>query len=471
MKAAESLPATDARVSTILWWGVLLLIALTPLPFGSNRPWAWSAMALWAFSLLIGWTITLAFERTRLVWRIAFFPLLLSMGFVIIWIGLTVLPDFGPVHPIWQIAAEQLGHRVHGRITISVDATLIALMRLLAYLSIFWLSLQFCREPRRAEQLLILISWTGLLYALYGLINYFIGNAYLLWFERWASLQDVTATFVNRNHYATYAALGMLSSAVLAIRAFRSAWRLSDRSQPTFARTIECLAGRPLLYYVIMLVIGMAWLQTHSRMGAAAGAVGMFAMLALMRATGMVRSHLALWVLAFLLGFFLLQVSGDITIARLGQTGEIDRLPIFAIVSDQIRGAPLTGSGYGSFAQAFAVYRDLRLPSAAAFTEAHNSYLELAAEIGLPAAGAMVLTLVYCTLLCLIAAFRRQKERSFPIFAVAASLVVGVHALMDFSLQIPAIAILYAAILGMGVAQSWSGEARAGAQSPSSETG
>ena len=41
-------------------------------------------------------------------------------------------------------------------------------------------------------------------------------------------------------------------------------------------------------------------------------------------------------------------------------------------------------------------------------------------------------------------------------FRVAASVLVGVHAMVDFSLQLPAVALLYALIMGVACAQSWS---------------
>jgi hypothetical protein len=44
----------------------------------------------------------------------------------------------------------------------------------------------------------------------------------------------------------------------------------------------------------------------------------------------------------------------------------------------------------------------------------------------------------------------------FPATGVAASVLVGVHATMDFSLQLPAVAMLYAAIMGVACAQSYS---------------
>jgi hypothetical protein len=48
----------------------------------------------------------------------------------------------------------------------------------------------------------------------------------------------------------------------------------------------------------------------------------------------------------------------------------------------------------------------------------------------------------------------RQRDAIFPCIGIAASILVGFHALIDFSLQIPAVAITYVFLLGVGVAQS-----------------
>ncbi len=41
-----------------IFYLLLALIAWVPLPFGSNRPWAWSIMEIWIFLLSIVWLIT-----------------------------------------------------------------------------------------------------------------------------------------------------------------------------------------------------------------------------------------------------------------------------------------------------------------------------------------------------------------------------------------------------------------------------
>ncbi|ATE66189.1 O-antigen ligase family protein [Rhizorhabdus dicambivorans] len=440
-----------------VWIGLLLMLAVLPVPFGSNRPLAWSVMALCTSLLLAGWTVSLGCGYRRLVWRPALAVPLLCAVAVIGWVLLSTVPSAGFAHPVWAMTSEAFGRAVTDRMALSAEAALVGLMRLLAYMSIFWLSLQYCRDRGRADMMLKWVSWCGLLLAAYGLINYFAGNAYSLWYARWIGQADVTSTFVNRNHYATYAGLGLLCAAALGIAAFRSAWQVSDRSQRPFPRTLECLIGRPLVYFVITLIIAMAWLQSHSRMGVAAVLVGVVVMIALMMGVKIIRRQRFAWAVAVLMLLFLFQVSGGVTLERLGATtGEAERGPLYSIVIDQILDAPYAGSGYGSFAQSFLIYRDLRLPGTTMFYQAHNSYLELAAELGVPMTLLLLLAIGWCAGLCLSGAFRRARSQIYPIVAVAATVVVGVHALVDFSAQIPAVAALYAALLGMGVAQSWS---------------
>jgi hypothetical protein len=51
---------------------------------------------------------------------------------------------------------------------------------------------------------------------------------------------------------------------------------------------------------------------------------------------------------------------------------------------------------------------------------------------------------------------QRRQTSMVPIVATAVSVLLGVHACVDFSLQTQSITLLWAAILGAGVAQSWS---------------
>ena len=46
----------------------------------------------------------------------------------------------------------------------------------------------------------------------------------------------------------------------------------------------------------------------------------------------------------------------------------------------------------------------------------------------------------------------RRRDLVFPLVAASGTVLVATHALVDFSLQIPAMAVTYAAVLGIGVA-------------------
>ncbi len=87
---------------------------------------------------------------------------------------------------------------------------------------------------------------------------------------------------------------------------------------------------------------------------------------------------------------------------------------------------------------------------------AHNDYLELAAGWGLPAAILWWSAMIWLVVLCARGVFQRRRNRTYPMLAVGASVLVGVHSIFDFSLQMPAIALTYVAILGLGVAQAFS---------------
>jgi hypothetical protein len=48
----------------------------------------------------------------------------------------------------------------------------------------------------------------------------------------------------------------------------------------------------------------------------------------------------------------------------------------------------------------------------------------------------------------------RRRDSHFPLIALSATVLVGLHGFVDFSLQIQGVAISYIALMGMGVAQS-----------------
>ena len=134
-----------------------------------------------------------------------------------------------------------------------------------------------------------------------------------------------------------------------------------------------------------------------------------------------------------------------------GQThGE--RVAVYANINKAIGDNPVLGFGYGTFADSFRLYDQNEGP--VHYDRAHNTWLENLFELGIPAALMLFAVIGGLALTCIRGVRKRHRDWAYPALGAAASLLAGVHALFDFSLQIPAIAILFACILGIGCAQS-----------------
>ena len=86
--------------------------------------------------------------------------------------------------------------------------------------------------------------------------------------------------------------------------------------------------------------------------------------------------------------------------------------------------------------------------------KAHNTYIEHLVELGIPATAALYLGPVLLFGYCVRGLFARQRNQVFGLAAAGATVLVALHSLVDFSLQIPAVAVTFAAVLAIGVAQS-----------------
>ena len=139
----------------------------------------------------------------------------------------------------------------------------------------------------------------------------------------------------------------------------------------------------------------------------------------------------------------------------LADAGGVDpvRIALWNVAMHMITNEPVLGVGLGTYETAYPLYTEQFLPFS--MDKAHNDYLELAAGWGLPAAASWLLALAWLVGLCLRALFIRRRNRVYPLLALGATALVAFHSAFDFSLQIPAVALTYEPILGLGVAQAF----------------
>jgi len=438
----------------------LYAILLSPLPFGANRPWAWSLYAL--LLALFGLIASVAILSGRNKMLVSIEPVTYPLYLICIPVGwsLLQLSVFAPdtwVHPFWQLAAEQLPVTVQAHISLAPQETATALMKLGSYLLVFFISLQFNRHHENAALTFNRLAYAGLIYAIYGLVIYLGRFNTLLWFETWAPMNSVTSTFVNRNSYATYAGLTLLASLPLLFEKMQSSFQYGIKNNYGRQYFFENVLVRGWFPLLLTIIITTALFLSQSRGGFVSTALAVLAFFIILLLSRKIKNNVAVMLLMgtiSLVSWGVLERSGDKLIDRLDATSPENegRLRVYNILSKANAENSWLGVGYGSFEKSFRLYRDETIMGH--FDKAHNTYLENIFELGLLQASALFIAIFLVALICLRGVWIRRKNWIYPAIGFSASLLVGAHALVDFSLQIPAVAFTYALMMGAAVGQS-----------------
>lgn len=443
---------------TVLFRLLLLLVILAPLPLGSNRPWAWSLLGIGVGLMMVGWSVAASRDWLNATVPLRRMAVAASLfGAVIAW---ALLQGAGAVpeswwHPLWSEAATVLGVPVHGGLSLSPSLTMTGVLRLLTYGGVFWLAVQLCQNRDRARTALFVLAAANAAYALYGLSMHYLGVEKVLWFDKQAYLGDLTSTFVGRNAYGAYAGLGLLCMIALLLHVLRH----RHTSRGLLAGFDETVMLRAVLALIGVCLTGTALLLSHSR-GAFLSttvAIGALLLLALMARLMRGKTLLLLTGVLTLIGSGMLLISGDEVLSRLAATNTDDARPaLYSLSLQAISAAPWTGYGLGTFLPAFGIYRDTTLSSPLVWDFAHNTYLELAMDLGVVGAGLFYAAVAVVLGTCLQGVARRRRDHVYPVLAVSAATLLAAHGLVDFSAQIPAVAVTLAFLLGLGYTQSWS---------------
>ena len=159
---------------------------------------------------------------------------------------------------------------------------------------------------------------------------------------------------------------------------------------------------------------------------------------------------------------------GDRVVGRIVASGldDTSRVAVYVIALRAIMDAPLLGFGYGTFANVFPMYRDQSIPPFDTWELAHNTYLEVWLGLGLLFGTALMAAIALLALKCLVGAVKRRRDAVAPVVATAATLLIGAHALVDFSVQMEGVALTFMALLGAGVGCLAGGRVLVGAADP-----
>jgi len=456
-----SLFVMSVKSPSVSFWVLVGMVVLTPLPLGSVHRWSWGLMACVVGILLAVWScrVFMGWERPDVRLR-ATWPLMLLFAITVLW-GVFQTLSITPTdwhHPLWLSAGEALDMDLVSRISLNPYETISFVCRLLTYGGIFWLSMQYCRRSSRARQVIYAVTYSGLAYAVYGLIVEFSGSQTVLWFSKFAYLDDLTSSFVNRNSFATYAGLTLMCATGLIVIAITSTLGSSSGARERLRQLIENMTGREWSLILAWIVILAALLLSHSRAGFVSMILGLISLIA-----GLGFSRALSGGYAVILGSFCLAavslffaVGGGELDQRIAEATWTDepRLRVYEMTLSAIDTAPILGTGAGTFEEVFRFYRTPDITHV--YMKAHNTYLENILELGLPAALALFGLIAGLTVLIGIGLWRRQRDIVYPCIGLGSTVLVAAHSIVDFSLQIPAVTATYCLIMGAACAQCWS---------------
>jgi O-antigen ligase len=272
----------------------------------------------------------------------------------------------------------------------------------------------------------------------------------------------VAAPFFNPDHLATYCGVGALCSLALLLDGLTRnvIW---DRGRSILLRTLlQTMTGSAAVWFVTTIILLAALLLSQSRGGAfafLAGAIALSVGLAMGRrgrAFGDAgRRRIVLGSLISILAIAA-WVGAEPLLGRLEGEGNVlyGRKEFAVSTIDAIRSAPLLGLGFGAFERYYPFFSDGTIPGDV--DKAHDDYLEIIADLGIPAGLAFLAAPLVLGVYCAGGCVRRRRGQMLPAAGMAATVLVGTQAFVEFGLQIPAVAVTYAAILGVGTAQAWS---------------
>jgi len=452
----------------------LALIAWIPFPYGSNRAWAELLAVLGLSGVLLCWAglvMSGVAPQTPLIRQLRWPALCTAIALG--WAALQSL-DLGQLqslsgidvqwlaHPVWSEAGKALEVNTGAYVSIDPSATRQALLAALLPVMVFLLAFNLGRDRDRATVLSMSVVCVGIGCAIMASANHLfaIDLQSLLLPETRPGDKAFAAPFMNPDHLGALLGLAAIAALGTFAEMFRQAVSWGQDMRTTLTAILRSLEGVEGALLILGACLLLALVATGSGVAIAGVLAGLFMLMLLLanvpdedvfQAQGR-RAVTAIFVAVLAI---LIATGARSMLDRFGPAALdlASRQMIAAATLEAIRSAPWLGQGFGAFEGYHTISGGLSGPGTV--QEASNDLLEPIADLGIPAGLAFLASPLLIGLQCLSGTAMRRRDRAFPAVAVASCMCMAVHAVAGFSLQIPAVSVIFAVLLGIGAVQSW----------------
>jgi O-antigen ligase len=457
----------------ILAASVVLMLGSAALSFGAVYAWAyWPLLAACAAIGVLGWTR----GRVTYIDRSLIWGLLAILSAVLVQLvplshaALLAMSPFTDAflldHDFLYATMSATGAPAHP-LSIDPEATWQCVAFVVA-LGVLFLGLARGLTRRETQQIVAGVIVLGVVMALLGVIQRAISPGKIYGFR---SAGAPFGPFANRNHFGGWMLMSLpLAIGYVSARSSRAMRGVKPGWRERLLWLSSSVASHLILTSLAILIMGVALVLTLSRSAILSFVIAL-ATSAWFLTRGQMGSRRALTVGS--LALVGLVSVGWVGIDRIVQkfaaaddTVPGERLTIWRDTLGIVRRFPLAGTGMNTFDTAMLAYESIDPYRYAG--EAHNDYLQVAAEGGLLVAGPAA---VMIALLARELGRRFREDVSNPMAfqiragAVTGLVAIGLQELVDFSLQVPGNAALFAVLCAIAIRKEGGNEtvSRAGA--------
>ncbi|MEA3230231.1 MAG: O-antigen ligase family protein [Thermodesulfobacteriota bacterium] len=452
----------------LVYWIFISVLIFAPLAFGTVERWSLTIMESVSLSALLLFFLSV-FRKKSTFYEV---PGLIPLIFLGAYILLQLIPLPANLVNLISPATYTLYNDTVGIInplgwisfSINPGATLSEFFRFSAYLAFYILTVQLLTKRDLLKQTIGVVIVFATLLSVLAMIQHFTmiqsvsqADLKIFWFRELTHGGAPFGPYVNRNHYAGW--MGMIFPIVLSMfllhkpvgiyRSFRekmigfltqdrtNTYILLGLSATLISVSIFLSLSRGGIISLGLALLFLAIMVTLGKPGRGKGVLIICVFTIVLLCVGWFG-----WEPIFKRFDTIRDVHGDIA----GQ-----RLTIWEDSFNLVKDFPLTGSGFGTFKDLYPKYR--HFPGHMVVEHAHNDYLELLAEGGIPGTLLVFWFLAVFFFKSVPAFLKRNDMYSIYLyFGILAGIIsILIHGLTDFNLHIGANGLYFFFLLGLAV--------------------